>query len=43
MRAVFGETARPGEGLVMRGFKQTPRVIEHLTQEDFAALFDARR
>lgn len=40
MRAVFGETARPGEGLVMRSFKQTPRIIEHLTQDDFAALLD---
>jgi site-specific recombinase XerD len=41
IRAVFGETCRPGEGLIMRGFKQTPRIIEHLTQEDFAALLDA--
>lgn len=41
MRAVFSETARPGEGLIMRGFKQTPRLIEHLTQHDFAALLDA--
>jgi integrase len=41
MRAVFGETSRPGEGLIMRGFRQTPRIIEHLTQEDFAALLDA--
>jgi site-specific recombinase XerD len=41
MRAVFQETCRPGEGLIMRGFKQTPRKIEHLTPEDFAGMLAA--
>ena len=41
MRAVFGETSRPGEGLIMRGFKQTPRKVDHLNEADFVAIVAA--
>lgn len=41
MRAVFGETSRPGEGLIMRGFKQTPRKVDHLNEADFVAIMEA--
>lgn len=43
MRAVFGETSRPGEGLIMRGFKQTPRKVRHLNEEDFLAMVRAAK
>ncbi|HEX2066744.1 MAG TPA: tyrosine-type recombinase/integrase, partial [Candidatus Thermoplasmatota archaeon] len=41
MRAVFGETSPPGQGLIMKGFKTHPRKIQHLTPEEFAAMIDA--
>ncbi len=41
MRAVFGETSRPGEGLIMRGFKQTPRKVDHLNEADFVSIMAA--
>lgn len=43
VRAAFGEKGKPGEGLLMRGFRQHVRMVEHLTEEDFAALLSASR
>lgn len=43
MRACFAEKGRPGEGLLMRGFRERPRVVEHLTEEEMASLLSAAR
>jgi integrase len=31
---LFGEKSRPGEGLKMKGFRQTPKQVEHLEMEE---------
>lgn len=43
MCLVFGDQSKPGNGLKMRGFKQTPKDVDHLTQEDVDGIADAAR
>ena len=41
MRAVFGEQGKPGEGLLMKNFKQHPKRVVHLTEEEMSRLLQA--
>lgn len=41
MRAVFGERGQPGEGLLMKNFKQHARKVKRLSEGDMSRLFQA--
>lgn len=41
MRAVFGEQGKPGEGVLMKNFKQKVRQVQRLSEEEMGALMRA--
>ncbi len=38
IRTVFHEENQPGEGLIMRGCSEQPRLVEHVTEDEFARM-----
>jgi site-specific recombinase XerD len=41
MRRVFGETGKPGEGLLLKTFGQRARRVEHLNESEMSRLIEA--